>query len=138
MSLFNIFDITGSGMSAQTTRLNTIASNMANANSVASSPEEAYKSRQAVFASMLENSFDQQSAGIGVRNVGIVESQAEHTMRYAPENPLSNEQGYIFTSNVNPVEEMANMMSASRSYQSNIEVLNTSKTLLLKTLKMGQ
>ena len=138
MSLFKIFDISGSGMHAQNLRLNLTASNMANADSVASKPEDAYKSRQAVFSAMLQNSFDQNSAGTGVQSLGVVESQAEHAMRYEPDHPLANEEGYIFESNVDSIEEMANMISASRSYQTNVEVLNTSKKLLLQTLKLGE
>ncbi|HID81003.1 MAG TPA: flagellar basal body rod protein FlgC [Chromatiales bacterium] len=138
MSLFKVFDIAGSGMSAQNIRLNTTASNMANADSVASKPEEAYKSRQAVFSAMLQNSFDQNSGSVGVQTLGIVESQAEHNMRFEPDHPLANEEGYVFESNVNTIEEMANMISASRSYQTNIEVLNTSKKLLLQTIKLGE
>ena len=137
MSLFQVFDISGSGMSAQTLRLNLTASNMANANSVASSPEEAYKSRQAVFSATLQNAISQ-GHSTGVETKGVVESQANHEMRYEPGHPLANEEGYIFSSNVDPIEEMANMMSASRSYQNNIEVLNTSKKLLLQTLKLGE
>lgn len=138
MSLFKIFDISGSGMHAQNLRLNLTASNMANADSVASKPEDAYKSRQAVFSAMLQNSFDQNSAGAGVQALGVVESQAEHAMRYEPDHPLANDEGYIFESNVDSIEEMANMISASRSYQTNVEVLNTSKKLLLQTLKLGE
>lgn len=138
MSLFKIFDISGSGMHAQNLRLNLTASNMANADSVASKPEDAYKSRQAVFSAMLQNSFDQNSAGTGVQALGVVESKAEHAMRYEPDHPLANEEGYIFESNVDSIEEMANMISASRSYQTNVEVLNTSKKLLLQTLKLGE
>ena len=138
MSLFKIFDISGSGMHAQNLRLNLTASNMANADSVASKPEDAYKSRQAVFSAMLQNSFDQNSAGAGVQALGVVESKAEHTMRYEPDHPLANDEGYIFESNVDSIEEMANMISASRSYQTNVEVLNTSKKLLLQTLKLGE
>lgn len=137
MSLFQVFDISGSGMSAQTLRLNLTASNMANANSVASSPEDAYKSRQAVFSATLQNAMTQ-NGSTGVQTKGVVESQANHEMRYEPGHPLANEDGYIFSSNVDPIEEMANMMSASRSYQNNIEVLNTSKKLLLQTLKLGE
>ena len=137
MSLFQVFDIAGSGMSAQSLRLNLTASNMANANTVAGSQEEAYKSRQAVFKAMMESSMAS-TGSAGVKSLGVVESQAEHEMQYQPGHPLANEEGYVFTSNVNMVEEMANMISASRSYQSNIEMLNTSKILLLQTLKMGQ
>lgn len=138
MSLFKIFDISGSGMHAQNLRLNLTASNMANADSVASKPEDAYKSRQAVFSAMLQNSFDQNSTGAGVQALGVVESKAEHAMRYEPDHPLANDEGYIFESNVDSIEEMANMISASRSYQTNVEVLNTSKKLLLQTLKLGE
>lgn len=138
MSLFKIFDISGSGMHAQNLRLNLTASNMANADSVASKPEDAYKSRQAVFSAMLQNNFDQNSPGAGVQTLGVLESQAEHTMRYEPDHPLANEEGYVFESNVDSIEEMANMISASRSYQTNVEVLNTSKKLLLQTLKLGE
>ncbi|MCB1756330.1 MAG: flagellar basal body rod protein FlgC [Gammaproteobacteria bacterium] len=137
MSLFQIFDISGSGMTAQSLRLNLTASNMANANSVASNPEDAYKSRQPVFQAVMQNSMEQGGA-TGVQALAVVESQAEHQMRYEPGNPLANEEGYVFSSNVDAVEEMANMMSASRSYQNNIEVLNTSKKLLLQTLKLGE
>ncbi len=135
MSLFQIFDISSSGMAAQNQRLNLVASNIANANSVASSPEEAYKSRQAVFSAML-NGINNDAAG--VQSLGVIENQAEHAMRYEPGNPLANEEGYIFSSNVNTIEEMANMISASRSYQNNIDILNTSKKLLLQTLKLGE
>ena len=137
MSLFNVFDIAGSGMSAQTLRLNLTASNMANANSVAASPEEAYKSRQAVFSAMMQNAMNGEG-GTGVKSMGVIESQAVHNMQYQPDHPMANEEGYVYASNVNMVEEMANMMSASRSYQNNIEVLNTSKKLLLQTLKLGE
>ncbi len=137
MSLFQIFDIASSGMTAQSLRLNLTASNMANANSVAGSTEDAYKSRQAVFSAMLNN-HGVDNSGTGVQSLGVVESQAEHTMRYQPHHPLANEEGYIFSSNVDTIEEMANMISASRSYQNNIDVLNTSKRLLLQTLKLGE
>ncbi len=138
MPLFNIFDISGSGMQAQNIRLNTTASNMANASSVASSADTAYKARQPVFAAVLENSFNSKGENTGVEILGIVESKAEHAKRYAPDHPLANKEGYIFESNVDSIEEMANMISASRSYQTNIEVLNTSKKLLLQTLKLGE
>ena len=140
MSLFNIFDIAGSGLSAQNTRLNTVASNLANAESIASTPEEAYRSRQPIFATALQNQISgaHPSASAGIRTLGIVESQAENVAQYQPGNPLANEDGYIYLSNVNVIEEMTNMMSASNSYQSNIEVLNTSKELLLQTLRLGR
>ncbi|MDH3610072.1 MAG: flagellar basal body rod protein FlgC [Gammaproteobacteria bacterium] len=140
MSLFNIFDISASGLSAQNTRLNTVASNLANAESVASTPESAYRSRQPVFAATLQGQLGDHnaSASTGLRTIGIVESQAENVTQYQPGNPLANEEGYIYLSNVNVIEEMTNMMSAKSSYQSNIEVLNTSKELLLQTLRLGR
>lgn len=140
MSLFNIFDIAGSGLSAQNTRLNTVASNLANAESIASSAESAYKSKQPVFATTFQGQLNNSnaSASAGVHTLGIVESQAENVAQYQPGNPLANEDGYIYLSNVNVIEEMTNMMSAKSSYRSNIEVLNTSKELLLQTLRLGR
>ena len=138
MSLFNIFDIAGSGMSAQSIRLNVTASNISNAESVASEPGAAYKARNPVFAAIYQDAFQPSKDSVGVKTLGIVESQAEHPKRYEPGNPLADEEGYIYLSNVNAMEEMTNMMSATRSYQNNIEMLNTSKDLLLQTLRLGE
>lgn len=138
MSALSVFDIAGSGMNAQSLRLNLVASNIANANSVSSSLDEVYKSRQPVFAAQLSNVMDKNSAAVGVDIKGVVESQAPAVMEYAPNHPMADDAGYIFKPNVNTVEEMANMMSASRSYQNNVEVFNTSKQLILQTLRMGQ
>lgn len=138
MASFKIFDIAGSGMNAQSLRLNLVASNISNANSVSSSLGETYKSRQPVFATQLKNILDQHSAASGVNVLGVVESQAPPVMEYAPNHPMANQEGYIFKPNVNTVEEMANMMSASRSYQNNVEVLNTAKEMMMQTLRMGQ
>ncbi len=137
MSLFNIFDIAGSGMSAQSLRLNTTASNMANADSVSSSYNETYRSRQPVFQTVLDN-FDQGYKQGSVKVNGITESQAPIRQEYNPAHPQADENGYIYHSNVDPIAEMANMMSASRSYQNNVEVANTSKQLLLQTLRLGE
>ena len=128
----SIFEIAGSAMRAQNLRLNTTASNLANANSVASSAEEAYKARHPVFAAILEDEIG------GVKTMGVVESAREPDKRYEPGHPLANEEGYIFSSNVDSVEELANMMAATRSYQSNVDMLTTVKQLMLQTLKMGQ
>jgi len=133
-----IFDIAGSGMNAQNLRLNLVASNISNANSVSSSIDQVYKSRQPVFAAELNNQLDRQKSASGVQIKGVVESQAPAVMEYAPNHPMADENGYIYKPNVNTVEEMANMMSASRSYQNNVEVLNTAKQLMLQTLRMGQ
>lgn len=138
MSMFKVFDVAGSAMSAQSLRLNVTASNMANANSVSSSEGETYRARQPVFAAMLEQASGAQQANVGVQVKGIVESQAPLQQQYNPSHPMANEEGYIFLPNVNVAEEMANMISASRSYQSNVEVINTAKQLMMKTLTLGQ
>ena len=153
MGLYNVFDIAGSSMSAQSVRLNTVASNLANADVVSSTDAGAYRSRQPVFAAVMDalNGAGQnvgqsgaaqygmsQGQSPGVRVAGIVEDNAVARKEYQPEHPLANKEGYIFKSNVNAIEEMANMMAASRSYQNNVEVFNTSKQLLLKTLNMGR
>lgn len=135
MGLLANFQISGSAISAQSVRLNTIASNMANAETIAGSEAEAYRARETVFQSYLENS--RHPAEAGVKMLGIVQSNAPIRSKYDPENPLANEQGFVFTSNVNTVEEMVNMLSSSRSYQNNVEVLNTSKELMLRTLSLG-
>jgi len=138
MPSMNIFDVAGSGMNAQSLRLNLVASNISNANSVSSSLDEVYKSRQPVFAAELKQLTDKNNASSKVNVLGVVESQAPAVMEYAPHHPMADDNGYIFKPNVNTVEEMANMMSASRSYQNNVEVLNTAKQLMLQTLRMGQ
>ncbi len=138
MSSMKVFDIAGSGMNAQSLRLNLVASNISNANSVSSSIDEVYKSRQPVFQAELKNMLDKNDTASKVNIKGVVESQSPPVMEYAPHHPMADETGYIYKPNVNTVEEMANMMSASRSYQNNVEVLNTAKQLILQTLKMGQ
>jgi len=136
MSMFSIFNVAGSGMAAQSLRLNTVASNLANANSVASSPEAAYRSREPQFSALLDSNSD--ATGGGVQSLGITESQAAIPSRYEPGNPMADASGYIYDSNVNPVDELVNMISASRSYQNNVEVMNTAKQLMLKTLDLGK
>jgi flagellar basal-body rod protein FlgC len=138
MSMFKVFDVAGSALSAQSLRLNVTASNMANANSVSSSEGDTYRARQPVFAAMLEQASGGQQANVGVQVRGVVESQAPLQQQYNPSHPMANKDGYIFLPNVNVVEEMANMISASRSYQSNVEVINTAKQLMMRTLSMGQ
>lgn len=137
MSMFKIFDTAASGMSAQSLRLNLVASNMANADAVSSSIEQTYRARQPVFKTLLDQADPDVATG-GVKMAGVVESRAPLVQEYAPDHPLANDQGYIFRPNVNLVEEMANMMSASRSYQSNVEVANAAKQLLIATIRMGQ
>ena len=141
MSSFKIFDIAGSGMSAQSVRLNTVASNLANAESVSGTAEGAYKARHPVFEAVKAGMQAGQGGvdpNVAVRVNGIVEDNRAPEMRYQPGNPLANADGYVFAPNVNVVEEMVDMISASRSYQNNVEVMNTSKDLLLATLKLGQ
>lgn len=137
MSLFNVLDIAGSGMSAQSLRLNTTASNLANADSVSSSVDQVYRTRSPVFSAVLDDAEQGYQQG-GVQVKGIVESQAPVRQEYNPSHPMANPEGYVFHSNVDPMSEMANMMSASRSYQNNVEIANTSKQLLLQTLQLGK
>lgn len=137
MSLFNVFDVSGSALHAQTIRLNTTASNMANANTVSSSIDKTYRARHPVFAPMLNDMFETES-GVGVKVLGIVESGAPIQQEYNPEHPMADEKGYISLPNVNIAEEMANMISASRSYQSNIELMNSAKQMMLRTIALGQ
>lgn len=138
MSSFKIFDIAGSAMGAQTLRLNLVASNLSNAESVSSSINQTYRSRQPIFAAQLQDAMNKQSSAVGVNVLGVVESQVPPRMEYVPSHPLANADGYIFKPNVNTIEEMTNMLSASRSYQDNAEVANTAKQLLQQTLRMGQ
>lgn len=136
MSLFKVFEVAGSGMSAQTLRLNTTASNLANAETVAGSPEQAYKARQPVFAAALKAQQGLQQT-IPVQVKAVVESEAPNQPLHMPNHPDADADGYVYRSNVNTVEELVNMISASRSYQNNVEVMNTSKELLLQTLRLG-
>ena len=137
MSLFNVFDVSGSALYAQTLRLNTTASNMANANTVSSSIDKTYRARHPVFAPMLEE-MEQQQKGVGVQVLGIVESAAPLKREYNPNHPQADEEGFITLPNVDIAEEMANMISASRSYQSNIDMINNAKQMLLRTISLGQ
>ena len=134
MSMFSIFGVSGSAVSAQSQRLNVVASNLANADAVAGPDGQSYKARHILFQT--EPLGGQGNAGVAVKD--IVESQTPGRREYNPAHPSADGEGYITHSNVNPVEEMVNMISASRSYQNNVEVMNTAKSLLLKTLQMGQ
>jgi flagellar basal-body rod protein FlgC len=134
MSMFSIFSVSGSAISAQSQRLNVVASNLANADAVAGPDGKGYKGRQVVFETVPMGS--QASAGVKVN--AIKESEEPMRKMHNPAHPSADAEGYVTYSNVNPVEEMVNMISASRSYQNNVEVMNTAKTLLLKTLQMGQ
>lgn len=138
MGAFSIFDVAGSGMNAQSLRLNLVASNLSNADSAGNSAADAYKSRQPVFATELNKAMSKNNTLSKVEVMGVLESQAPAVMEYSPNHPMADSNGFIYKSNVNTVEEMANMLSASRSYQNNVEVLNTAKQMMLQTLKMGQ
>jgi len=134
MSMFSAFDIAGSAMSAQSQRMNVTASNLANADSVAGPGGEAYRAKQVLFESRASAAHG--IGGVGVREV--VEDPSPMRMEYRPGHPLADEEGYVTMPNVDPVGEMVNMISASRSYQANVEVMNTSKQLMLKTLTLGE
>lgn len=134
MSLFNIFNVAGSAMSAQSQRLNAVTSNIANADSATSSTGQPYRAKQVVFSVVPLSG--QESSGVKVQQV--IEDTSPPKMVYDPKHPLADEKGYVAMPNVNVVEEMVNMLSASRSYQTNVETMNAAKTLLLKTLTIGQ
>ncbi|MBL1261625.1 MAG: flagellar basal body rod protein FlgC [Thiotrichaceae bacterium] len=135
MSLMSVFNISSSAMNAQSIRLNTTASNLANAESVSSSEAGAYRARQPIFETVLNNITGEVE---GVTVTGVVKSEAPVMKQYSPGNPMADKEGYIYRSNVNAMEEMANMISASRSYQNNVQVMNTSKEMLMSTLRLGQ
>jgi flagellar basal-body rod protein FlgC len=144
MALGNVFDIAGSAMTAQSVRLNTTASNLANAQTASSSVDEVYRGRHPVFGSVFKdassfglNQNDVESQA-GVQVLGIVESDAPLQQRYEPHHPKANEDGYVFYPNVNVVEEMTNMISASRSFQTNVEVMNSAKQMVQRVLTLGQ
>lgn len=134
MSLFNIFNVAGSAMNAQSQRLNTVASNLANADSATSANGEVYKAKQVVFAAVPVG----ENGATGVNVAAVIDDPSPMKVVYDPKNPLADAKGNVTMPNVNVVEEMVNMISASRSYQSNVEMMNTTKTLLLKTLTLGQ
>jgi flagellar basal-body rod protein FlgC len=134
MSLFNIFNVAGSAMTAQSQRLNVVASNIANADSTTSSTGQPYRAKQVVFSAQQMGGPD--SSGVKVEKV--TEDQTAPRLVYDPKHPLADEKGYVAMPNVNVIEEMVNMMSASRSYQTNVDTMNAAKSLLLKTLALGQ
>ena len=133
MSLFNIFNVSGSAMSAQAQRLNTVASNLANADSATSASGEAYRAKQVVFEAV-----PLAAGGTAVKVQKVIEDPSPMKLVYDPKNPLADDKGYVTMPNDNTVDEMVNMLSASRSYQTNVETMNAAKSLLLKTLTLGQ
>ncbi|MCT7941651.1 MULTISPECIES: flagellar basal body rod protein FlgC [Shewanella] len=138
MSLFNIFDVAGSGMTAQSVRLNTTASNIANADSVSSSIDKTYRARHPVFEAEMAKANHQQSGAHRVNVSGIVESDKPLMKEFAPDHPMADGDGFIYKPNVNVMEEMADMISASRSYQMNVQVADAAKSMLQQTLRMGK
>ncbi|GLX84635.1 flagellar basal-body rod protein FlgC [Thalassotalea loyana] len=138
MSLFNVFDISGAGMSAQSVRLNTTASNIANADSVSSSIDQTYRARHPVFAAEMQKAADGQDQSVSVQVLGIVESDKPLNVEYQPDHPMADKDGYIYKPNVNVIEEMTNMISASRSYQTNVQLAESAKNMVNKTLLLGQ
>lgn len=137
MASLKIFDIAGSGMAAESVRLNTVASNIANANSVASSADKVYKPRQVVFEEVRRQTREVEAAS-AVRVKDVVEPDVEALMRYEPGNLMADANGYVYAPNISAVDQMVDMIAASRSYQNNIEVMNTSRELMLATLRLGQ
>ena len=138
MSLFNIFNVAGSGMSAQSIRLNTTASNIANADSVSSSVDKTYRARHPIFEAEMAKASYQQQTSPSVVVKGIVESDAPLLKEYSPNHPMADGDGFIYKPNVNVMEEMANMISASRSYQMNVQVAEAAKSMLQQTLRIGK
>lgn len=146
MSLNSIFDIAGSAMSAQSVRLNTTASNIANADTASSSTDDVYRARKPVFAAIQQSVMDSSFNGAftdtpesqGVEVKGIVESDAPLNMRFQPDHPMANDDGYVMYPNVNVVEEMTDMLSASRSFQTNVDVMDAAKTMMQRILTLGQ
>ncbi len=138
MSMLNIFNVAGSAVSAQSQRLNVVASNLANADTVAGPDGQAYKARQVVFQTVLMGQGANREASAGVKVSTVTEDTSPGRRVHDPKHPGADAEGYVTYSNVNAVEEMVNMISASRSYQNNVEVMNTAKSLLQKTLQMGQ
>ena len=137
MSFFKVFDVAGSAMNAQSVRMNVTASNLANAGSVSGDPESVYRARHPVFATFGE-AIANETGVSGVRLEGVFESRAPLQVHYRPDHPDADEHGNVYATNVNTIEEMVNMMSASRSYQNNVEMINTTKDLLLQTLALGR
>ena len=137
MSSFKIFDIAGSGMTAQGLRMSVVASNLANVDAVSSSMNQTYRARQPVFQTMLDD-FSSDARAVGVRMAGVVESEAPLVREYSPHHAMADEEGYIYRPNVSVVDEMANMISASRAYQNNVEVVNATRQMLSATINLGR
>jgi flagellar basal-body rod protein FlgC len=138
MKPINIFDVAGRAMAAQQVRLNTVASNLANANTVASTPEEAYRAMRPVFETVYAGTTATGRGVATVDTVAIARSDATPEKRFQPHHPLADKDGYVFAASVDTNEELVDMLEASRQYQNNIEVLSTAKSLMLKTISIGK
>jgi flagellar basal-body rod protein FlgC len=137
MSLSNILKLAGGALNAQTVRLNTIASNLANVETVAGSEEKAYKAKRPVFSTVLENATNELQSGFGVTVKGITETNRVNAQIFDPENPLADAAGYVYRSNVNPLEEMTDMLDAARSYETALTTASTARELMLRTIDMN-
>lgn len=137
MSLSNILKLAGGALNAQTVRLNTIASNLANVETVASSEAQAYRAKRPVFASVLEQASDQLQSGFGVKVQSIAETNRINAQVFDPNNPLADADGYVYRSNVNPLEEMTDMLDAARSYETAITTASTARELMMRTIDMN-
>ena len=137
MSLSNILKLAGGALNAQTVRLNTIASNLANTETVASSADKAYRAKRPVFATVLEQASDQLQSSFGVKVQGIAETSRVNQQMFDPENPLADAEGYVYRSNVNPLEEMTDMLDAARSYETAITTASTARELMIRTIDMN-
>ncbi|HCH31410.1 MAG TPA: flagellar basal body rod protein FlgC [Oceanospirillaceae bacterium] len=137
MSMLNTLQISSSAMNAQMVRMNTTASNLANMDVVGSSEEEAYKAKKPIFKTVMET-YTNNDFQASVSVSGIHVTQRANSKRYDPQNPAANDDGYVYMSNVNSIEEMVDMTNASRSYQTNVEVMNATKKMMMSTLQLGR
>jgi flagellar basal-body rod protein FlgC len=137
MSVFKVFDVTGSAMSAQMLRLNTVASNLANAETISGNEQDVYQARHPVFESVMQD-FSNAGELATVKVSRIMQEETAAIPQYRPNHPLANDEGFVFSPNIDTIAQMADMISASRSYQNNVEVLSTVKEMMLRTLQLGQ
>lgn len=137
MSLANILKLSGGALNAQTVRLNTVASNLANTETVSSSPDTAYRAKRPVFQAVMQNATQELESGFGVTVNGISETRKPNQQIYDPENPLADKDGYVYRSNVNPLEELTDMLDAARSYETALTTASTARELMMRTIDMN-
>ncbi|MFM8586493.1 MAG: flagellar basal body rod protein FlgC [Gammaproteobacteria bacterium] len=137
MSLSNILKLAGGALNAQTVRLNTIASNLANAETVASSEAQAYRAKRPVFSTVLEQASNELQSGFGVKVETISETNRVNAQVFDPTNPMADANGYVYRSNVNPLEEMTDMLDAARAYETAITTASTARELMMRTIDMN-